>query len=72
MGEVWSNMAAHQKGGLEFLSKTFIHDQRSEYKILFKGEAHLWQEWWNTIDGLQHYWLAKHRDLSAIDWIAYK
>lgn len=30
-------MAANQMGGLEFLSKTFIHDQCSEYKILFKG-----------------------------------
>jgi len=32
-------MAANQMGGLEFLSKTFIHNQQSEYKILFKGEV---------------------------------
>ncbi len=41
---VWSNMAANQMGGLEFLSKTFIHDQRGEYKILFKGGERLRQE----------------------------
>lgn len=37
-------MAANQMGGLEFLSKTFIHDQRGEYKILFKGGEQLRQE----------------------------
>lgn len=43
MPEVSSNMAANQMGGLEFLSKTFIHDQHGEYKILFQGGEQLWQ-----------------------------
>lgn len=34
-------MAANQMGALESLSKTFIHDQLGEYKILFKGGERL-------------------------------
>lgn len=34
-------MAANQMGGLEFLSKTFIHGRHGEYKILFKGGEQL-------------------------------